>query len=99
MAKIVAAVLLLGSLGLAVGGRDAAAAGRSVVELACQPTGNPGAFTVTACSESAGLNTACPTTSVNCAQTLANFLSADSLKISSTTVIVSGDIVLYTLIK
>jgi hypothetical protein len=69
----------------------------SVVELACSPIGNPTAFGVSACSESAGLNTACPTGGTDCAQTLANFLSADSLKISNTSVILNG--VVYTLIK
>jgi len=101
MAKIVAAaVLLLGSLGLAVGGRDGAAAGKSVVELGCiLQGGEPGVIQVAWCSESTGLNTACPTsTSANCAQTLATFLSADNLKISNTSV-VNTDIVFYTLTR
>lgn len=99
MAKIVAAVvLLLGSLGLGVGGRDAAAAGKGVAQLGCILDGGP-RLLVAWCSESTDLNTACPTsTSADCAQTLANFLSADNLKINSTTV-VPPDLLLYTLIR
>jgi hypothetical protein len=84
MAKIAPAVLLIGSLWLALGARDAAAAEKKTVVIICSGFGT-GGVTVQACSASAGLTTACPAPQIgnNCAQTLADFINVDKLKIAN----------------
>jgi hypothetical protein len=98
MAKVVAAALLFGFLGLALGAGDAVAAEKKTAVVMCSALG-AGLMTVIACGGSAGLTTTCPASQAGntCAQTLADFMNTDKLRISN--VVGDGDRLIYTLTR